>query len=417
MSNRKQKKKGKPLFANSRNAAAGTVRQLDPKVAAERDLDSFMYSYDGPKNFKTQAGVLEELKRQGFKVNVDWQKVKNIGATEKIFNDLQKKRNSLPFEIDGIVIKVNGIDYQKKLGRTAKTVRWAVAYKFQAQQVTTSVENIEVQVGRTGTLTPVAHLTPVRLAGSVVKRATLHNQDEIERLGVRIGDTVVIRKAGDVIPEVVEVLTGLRTGKEKEFKVPQKCPVCHSRITKEKEEEVAYRCINPSCPAQIERGLTHFASRGAMDIEGMGVAAVEQLVHKGLVRDFADIYSLKKEDLLKLELFKEKKAENLLEAINKSKQRPLSRLIYGLGIRHVGEKAAYVLAQRFRTLDNLKRAKLQDFDAVYEIGEVMAESIIKFFRNESTQKLWKKLEDAGLKMESYRVRYGEIYAVAKGKDI
>ena len=399
--NKERQKQEEVLFANPRNAAAGSLKLLDTNIAAERRLSFYAHSlgeYKG-KDVPTQWEFFRQLKEWGVRTNPHSRLCKDLDAVLDYCQDWQEKREKITYEIDGIVVKVNSLAQQKRLGFTLKSPRWAVAYKFPAKQVTTKLLNIAVQVGRTGVITPVAQLEPKECGGVTIKHSTLHNFDEIKRLGVKIGDRVVLERAGEVIPKIIKVVESVRTGKEKEFKVPQKCPVCHSRITKEKEEEVAYRCINPSCPAQIERGLTHFASRGAMDIEGMGVAAVEQLVHKGLVRDFADIYSLKKEDLLKLELFKEKKAENLLEAINKSKQRPLSRLIYGLGIRHVGEKAAYVLAQRFRTLDNLKRAKLQDFDAVYEIGEVMAESIIKFFRNESTQKLWKKLEDAGLNLE------------------
>ena len=399
--NKERQKQEEVLFANPRNAAAGSLKLLDTNIAAERRLSFYAHSlgeYKG-KDIPTQWEFFGKFKEWGVRTNPHSKLCKDLDAVLDYCQDWQEKREKITYEIDGIVVKVNSLAQQKRLGFTLKSPRWAVAYKFPAKQVTTKLLNIAVQVGRTGVITPVAQLEPKECGGVTIKHSTLHNFDEIKRLGVKIGDRVVLERAGEVIPKIIKVVESVRTGKEKEFKVPQKCPVCHSRITKEKEEEVAYRCINPSCPAQIERGLTHFASRGAMDIEGMGVAAVEQLVHKGLVRDFADIYSLKKEDLLKLELFKEKKAENLLEAINKSKQRPLSRLIYGLGIRHVGEKAAYVLAQRFRTLDNLKRAKLQDFDAVYEIGEVMAESIIKFFRNESTQKLWKKLEDAGLNLE------------------
>lgn len=399
--NKERQKQEEVLFANPRNAAAGSLKLLDTNIVAERRLSFYAHSlgeYKG-KDVPTQWEFFRQLKEWGVRTNPHSRLCKDLDAVLDYCQDWQEKREKITYEIDGIVVKVNSLAQQKRLGFTLKSPRWAVAYKFPAKQVTTKLLNIAVQVGRTGVITPVAQLEPKECGGVTIKHSTLHNFDEIKRLGVKIGDRVVLERAGEVIPKIIKVVESVRTGKEKEFKVPQKCPVCHSRITKEKEEEVAYRCINPSCPAQIERGLTHFASRGAMDIEGMGVAAVEQLVHKGLVRDFADIYSLKKEDLLKLELFKEKKAENLLEAINKSKQRPLSRLIYGLGIRHVGEKAAYVLAQRFRTLDNLKRAKLQDFDAVYEIGEVMAESIIKFFRNESTQKLWKKLEDAGLNLE------------------
>src|SRR3989344_999986 len=397
--NRKQKKKGKPLFANSRNAAAGTVRQLDPKVAAERDLDSFMYSYDGPKNFKAQAGVLEELKRQGFKVNVDWQKVKNIGATEKIFNDLQKKRDSLLFEIDGVVIKVNGIDYQKKLGRTAKTVRWAVAYKFQAQQVTTSVENIEVQVGRTGTLTPVAHLTPVRLAGSVVKRATLHNQDEIERLGVRIGDTVVLQKAGDVIPDIVEVLPKLRTGQEKKFRIPSHCPICGSKVIR-KPGEVAYYCANKNCYAQQQEGLAHFVSKKAFDIDGLGPKILEQLQQADLLKNVTDIFRLKEEDLRPLERFAEKSATNLINSIENSKVIELAKFIYALGIRQVGEETGVVLANHFSSMAELAKADLEKLQQVEDVGPKVAKSIREWFSHKKNLKIVNGLIKLGVKIKN-----------------
>lgn len=302
----------------------------------------------------------------------------------------------MPFDIDGIVIKVNSLSQQKKLGVTLKSPRWAVAYKFPAQQATTEVLDIKVNVGRTGVITPTAELRPVECAGVTIRHATLHNFDEIKRLKIRKGDRVLIERAGEVIPKVVKVVKSLgRTP----FQVPKHCPVCNGKVIKEKEEDVAYRCINPSCPAQLARGLIHFACRNAMDIEGMGEAVVEQLVEKHMVGDFADIYFLKKEDLLKLDLFKDKKAENLLAAIEKSKKQPLSRLIFGLGIRHVGEKAAYLLAQRFKTMDNFMGAQAQDFDAIYEVGTVMAGSIVEFFKQEDSRQLIRKLKNANLNLE------------------
>ncbi|MFH1442067.1 MAG: NAD-dependent DNA ligase LigA, partial [Candidatus Omnitrophota bacterium] len=310
----------------------------------------------------------------------------------------QEKREKLSYEIDGIVIKVNSFAQQKKLGFTLKSPRWAAAYKYPARQATTEVLEIKFQVGRTGVITPVSVLKPVVCGGVTIKHATLHNFDEIKRLGIREGDRVVIERAGEVIPKIVKVVESARSGKEKKFNIPQECPSCRGKIAKEKEE-VAYRCINPSCPVQLERGLMHFASRDAMDIEGMGEAVVEQLINEGMVKDFSDIYSLKKEDFLKLELFKDKKADNLLEAIGKSKSQPLSRLVYGLGIRHVGEKAAFVLAQKFKTMDNLLHAKKEDFEAVYEIGAVMAESIVEFFKLENSLKLINKLRKSGLNLK------------------
>jgi len=308
----------------------------------------------------------------------------------------QEKREKLSYDIDGVVIKVNSLSQQKILGFTLKSPRWAVAYKFPARQVTTRLKDIVVQVGRTGVLTPVAELEPVECGGVTISRATLHNFDEMKRLDVRIGDRVILERAGEVIPKIVKVVETVRTKRERSFKIPLRCPVCGEKIIKEKTEEVAYRCVNVCCPAQLERGLIHFASRAVMDIEGMGESVVEQLVKNNLVRDFFDIYFLKKEDLLKLELFADKKAENLLVAIEASKKRPLSRLLYALGIRHIGEKAAYLLAQKFKTLDNLIQAERSDFEAIYEIGEIMAESIVEFFRNPHSKKLIEKLKKAGL---------------------
>ncbi|MEK7072769.1 MAG: NAD-dependent DNA ligase LigA, partial [Patescibacteria group bacterium] len=397
--NKEQKKKGEPIFANPRNAAAGTVRQLDPKIASERDLDNFMYSYDGSKNFKTQEDVLKELKRLGFKVNSSWQKVSNIFATEKVFTNLFKKRDSLPYEIDGIVIKVNSIDYQKKLGRTAKCVRWAVAYKFQAEQVTTVVESIEVQVGRTGALTPVAHLKPVQLAGSVVKRATLHNQDEIDRLDVKIGDTVILQKAGDVIPDIIKVLPKLRTGKEKKFKIPEKCPICGSKV-KRKIDEVAYYCENKKCFAQQQEGLYHFVSKKAFDIDGLGPKILDQLQKADLIKNPADIFKLKEDDLSPLERFAEKSTENLIRSIEESKEISLAKFIYGLGIRHVGEETANVLADYFNSIDKLKNADIEDLQKVEDVGPRVAASIIDWFSDKKNIKIVDDLIKLGVRIKN-----------------
>jgi len=399
--NKERQNLGEVLFANPRNAAAGSLKLLDTSIVAKRRLNFFAHSLGAYKgvDIATQWEFLERLRQWGMRTNPHTQLCKNLDEVIDYCKIWQEKKEKLTYDIDGMVVKLNRLDQQKKLGFTLKSPRWAVAYKFPARQATTLLKNITVQVGRTGVITPVAKLEPVECGGVVISRATLHNFDEIRRLGVKIGDRVVLERAGEVIPKIVKAVESARKGKEKEFKIPKTCPVCGSKISKEKEEEVAYRCINPSCPAQIERGLMHFASREAMDIEGMGEAAVEQLVEQGLVKDFADIYFLKKEDLLKLELFKDKKSENLLQAIEKSKKQPLSRLVYGLGIRHVGEKAAYVLAQKFRTLGNLMNAKQEDFDAIYEVGEVLAESIVKFFKQSSTQRLVKKLKDAGLNLQ------------------
>jgi len=385
-------------FANPRNAASGSLKLLDTAIVAKRRLNFFAHSLGEYKgvDISSHAEFLERLKEWGMRVNPVTKICRSLTQVISYCRTWQEKRERLGYDIDGVVIKINSLTQQHRLGFTLKNPRWAVAYKFPARQATSTLESITVQVGRTGVITPVAELEPVECAGVTISRATLHNFDEIKRLGIKVGDRVVVERAGEVIPKIVKVITSVRTGREKEFKIPHTCPACGCEITKEKEEEVAYRCINPSCPAQLERGLIHFASRQAMDIEGMGLAVVRQLVGKGIVRDFADIYSLDKDALLKLELFKDRKAENLLAAIEKSKQRPLSRLVYGLGIKHVGEKAAYVLAQKFITMDNMMKAHLEDYDAIYEIGTVMAESIVKFLKQNSTQKLLEKFKDAEL---------------------
>ena len=396
--NKEKEKAGEVLFANPRNATSGSLKLLDAGLVTRRRLNFFAHSLGEYRGLEilTQWEFLNKLKHLGIRINPHSQLCKNLEHVINYCKIWQERREKLTYDIDGTVIKVNSLYQQKKLGFTLKSPRWAVAYKFPARQATTSVLNINLQVGRTGVITPVAELKPVECAGVIIRHATLHNFDEIRRLNVKKGDRVLIERAGEVIPKIVKVVES--KGRQI-FIIPKTCPVCQGKVIKEKEEDVAYRCINPSCPAQLERGLMHFASRLAMDIEGMGEAIVAQLVGKKLVKDFADIYSLKKEDLLKLELIKDKKAENLLEAIENSKKQPLSRLIYGLGIRHVGEKAAYLLAQKFGTLDNLMKARLEDFDAIYEVGSVMAESIVDFFRQESTKGLIKKLKEGGLNLK------------------
>lgn len=407
--NKERAKVGEVFFANPRNSAAGSLKLLDPKLVAERKLSCFIHSFailEGGEAMKNQWEFLQTAKKLGLRTNPNNKLCKDLDEIIEFCKIWQGKRDLLDYEIDGIVIKVNSFAQQKSLGFTMKSPRWACAYKFPAKQATTKLKDIRVQVGRTGVITPVAELEPVECGGVTIKHATLHNFDEIERLGVKIGDRVVLERAGEVIPKIVKVVETVRTGKEKAFKIPTKCPVCGSEITKEKEEEVAYRCINPSCPAQIERGLVHFASRSAMDIEGMGEATVEQLVRNKMVKDFADIYFLTKDDLLKLQFFADKKAENLLEAIKKSKHHPLSRLLYALGIRHAGEKAAFVLAQKFGALDKIMSSKKEDFDAIHEVGSVMAESVEDFFKQEGTKKLISKLKKAGVNMSEPRKKAG-----------
>ena len=393
--NKEREKNNEVLFANPRNATAGSLKLLDANIVARRSLNFLAHSLGDYRGLKLDSHwrFLEAIKQWGMPVNHNSRLCRHLEEVREFCLQWQDKKSKLPYDVDGVVVKVNSLNHQGVLGFTLKSPRWAVAYKFPAHQATTEVLKINLQVGRTGVITPVAELKSVECGGVTIKHATLHNFDEIERLGVKEQDRVLIERAGEVIPKIVKVVH--KRGK-KSFRIPRRCPVCSGRVMKEKEQGVAYYCINPSCPAQLERGLLHFASRSAMDIEGMGESVIAQLVNWGLIRDFADIYSLKKEQLLTLELFKEKKAENLLRAIQGSKRQPLSRLLYALGIRHAGEKATFLLAQKFKTLNNLIQAEVSDFAAIYEVGEVMAASIVEFFKNEHSKKLIKKLIDAGL---------------------
>ncbi len=397
--NQKREKRREVSFANPRNAASGSLKLLDAFQAAQRNLSCFIHSFgtrEGGKEFATHWDFLETAKSWGLRINSENRLCKNLEEVIDYCRRWQEKRKTLSYEVDGMVIKVNSLAQQRELGFTLKSPRWAVAYKFPAHQVTTKVLDIEVGVGRTGVLTPVAILEPVECGGVTISHATLHNFDEIKRLDVRIADRVILERAGEVIPKIIKVVVGTRTGKEGVFKIPAKCPACGSRITKEKAAAVAFRCINPSCPMQLEKGLIHFASRLAMDIVGLGEVVVQQLISRKLVKDFADIYFLKKEDWLKLELFADKKAGNLIAAIEKSKEQPLSRLLFALGIRHVGEKAAYCFAQRFSSLENMLKAQKEDFDNIPEIGSIMAESIHQFFKQGETKNLLSRLIKAGL---------------------
>ncbi|MCX5697588.1 MAG: NAD-dependent DNA ligase LigA [Candidatus Omnitrophica bacterium] len=400
--NKEKEAVGEPLFANPRNAASGSLKLLDAGIVAKRKLDFFAHSLGEYKgvDIDSQWEFLEKLKGWGMRVNPAARLCKSLDEAIDYCRSWQEKREKLSYEIDGMVIKVNSLAQQKRLGFTLKSPRWAVAYKFPARQATTEVLKITVNVGRTGVITPVAELRPVECSGVTISHATLHNFDEMRRLGIREGDRVLIERAGDVIPKVVKVVE--RRGK-RSFSIPKSCPVCLAKLVKEKEKDVAWRCVNPNCPAQLERGLLHFSSRTAMDIEGMGEVVVEQLVRLKMVKSIPDIYKLKEEDLLKLELFKEKKVDNLLSAIERSKARPLSRLIYALGIRHVGEKAAYVLAQRFGTMDNLAQAGLSDLDAIYEVGEVMARSIADYFSLPQTRKMIAELRQLGLNFKEEKI--------------
>lgn len=393
--NQERADSGEPLFANPRNAASGSLKLLDTAIMAKRKLSFFAHSlgeYKGA-DILTHWDFLERLKVWGMRVNPESRLFNHLDAVIDYCKDWQNRRDELDYDIDGMVIKVNSLAQQQRLGFTMKSPRWAVAYKFPARQATTEVLKINVFVGRTGVITPVAELKPVECAGVIIRNATLHNFDEIKRLRLKEGDIVLIQRAGDVIPKVVKVVED-RGGKE--FIIPKVCPACRRKIIKEKIEDVAWRCINPSCPASLERGLMHFVCRQAMDIQGLGEAAVKQLVCLGLVKNFADIYKLKEEDLLRLELFKEKKAANLLAAIKKSKHQSLSRLIYALGIRHVGEKAGYVLAARFKSLDKLAQCSREELDTIYEVGPVLSEAIVNYFSLTTTKELLAVLKKAGL---------------------
>jgi len=397
--NKEREQKGDPLFANPRNAAAGTVRQLDPAIAAERALDIFLYGIGDveEKEFRSHSEGLNELGKLGLKVNKERRLFTSMEEVIKFVEEWTEKRPNLPYEIDGMVIKVNSYDLQKKLGYTAKSPRWAIAYKFPAEEAVTVLESIEVHVGRTGVITPTAVLKPVVLAGTTVKRASLHNEDMIKEKGIMLGDHVMVKKAGDIIPEVVSVLPERRTGKEQPYVMPDHCPACGSRLVR-LEEEVALRCINPKCPAQIVEGIIHFVSRDAMNIEGLGEKVVKQLYDHGLIHSVADLYRLKKEDLLPLERMGEKSVQNLLEAIEQSKGNSLEKLLFGLGIRLVGAKAAKVLAQQYQTMDRLRVAKKEELLAIDEIGPKMAESIVTFFAKPEVKEMIQRLEDLGINM-------------------
>lgn len=374
--NKEQEEKGLAVFANTRNAAAGSLRQKNPQITAGRPLKFFVHSFGyADAELKTQAEFTQLCKEAGFNVVNDRLVTASIEEVLAFYKEFDAARHTLPYEVDGLVAKVNSFEQQRILGYTAKSPRWAMAFKYPAQQVKTTVNKIIFSVGRTGIITPVAELEPVAVSGVTVSNASLHNFDEIERLGVGEGDSVMIERAGEVIPQVVSVVEKRAA---RPVIPPTHCPSCGAKLYKE-EGEVAIRCINPACPAQIKGRLLHFTSRTAMDIDGFGDAVAEQLIDKNLVKEFAGIYDLKKEDLLTLELFKDKKADNLLAAIENSKTRPLRRLLYALGMRHVGEKTAQSIARRFKTLDNILQAKEEDFIKINDVGEVIGKSAAEFF--------------------------------------
>ncbi|WP_026691226.1 NAD-dependent DNA ligase LigA [Alteribacter aurantiacus] len=400
--NEAKEKKGEQLFANPRNAAAGSLRQLDPKIAAKRNLDIFVYSIGQlkGKELDSHFEALQYVDKLGFKTNREHKRCDSIEDVITYCESWLDKRADLPYEIDGIVIKVDDLNAQKELGFTAKSPRWAIAYKFPAEEVVTTLEDIELNVGRTGVVTPTAVLSPVAVAGTTVKRASLHNEDLIREKDLKLGDKVTIKKAGDIIPEVVNVLTEQRTGDERDFSMPTHCPECESELERI-EGEVALRCMNPKCPAQIREGLIHFVSRNAMNIDGLGERVIAQLFSHGLIQDVADLYRLKKEELLNLERMGEKSVENLLNAIEVTKENSVEKLLFGLGIRHVGAKAAKTLAQHFETMENLQQATQEELIAINEIGDKMADAIVTYFDKPEVTELLQELARLGVNM-SYK---------------
>ena len=407
--NREREEEGQPVFANPRNAAAGSLKQLDSTITAKRPLDIFCHGMgEGTgASFTTHEQFLHALKEWGLK---PVSHIRICHSLKEIFayhQEMEGRRDQLPYEIDGLVIKVNSLELQRRLGEIARSPRWAAAYKFKPRQATTRIIDIQAQVGRTGTLTPVASLEPVPVGGVTVKSASLHNMDEVERKDIRVGDTVVVERAGDVIPYVVQVVEEKRSGREKKFAMPERCPVCGSAVYRE-EGEVAYRCAGLSCPAKLKESLKFFGSRGAMDIEGLGEKLIDQLVDRGLVKDLADLYSLKKEKLAGLERMAEKSAQNLLDALGRSKEASLARFLNALGIRHVGEATAKLLTDHFGDLSNIKGASEEKLTEVREIGPEVAKSIARFFAQKENRKVIEKLLKAGIRLQTEPKRKGRL---------
>jgi len=419
--NKEREERGEALFANPRNSAAGSLRQLDPKIAASRQLDTFIYGIGElqEETVESHSEGLELLETLGFAINPELRVFDNIDDVIAFIASWTEKRPSLPYEIDGMVVKVDSYAQQQELGSTAKSPRWAIAYKFPAEEAVTVLEGIEVSVGRTGAVTPTALLKPVSLAGTTVKRASLHNEDIIREKGLLIGDHVVVKKAGDIIPEVIAVLPERRTGDEKPFAMPTHCPECGSGLVR-LEEEVALRCINPMCPALIREGMIHFVSRTAMNIDGLGEKVVAQLFNDGIIHSVADLYYLhqQREDLIGRERMGEKSVDNLLAAIEASKENSLERVLFGLGIRLVGAKAAKVIAEHFGTMDAITQASEEELTQIAEIGPKMAASLINYFRQPQAKAVIERLKAAGVNMEykGLRIEGGEDLPFA-GKTI
>ncbi len=398
--NKKRELSGEPLFANPRNAGSGSVRQLDPKITAERKLNIFCYALGQCRGLTvdTHFQFLGYLKKWGFRVNPYAKPCKDIDELIAHYNHINSIREEIPYEIDGTVIKVNRFDYQNMLGTVSRSPRWAIAYKFEAHEETTVIENIIIGVGRTGALTPVAVLKPVLISGVEVSRATLHNEDEIKRKDIMVGDTVVVRRAGDVIPEVVKVIKEKRTGKEQPFLMPEKCPVCGEQVVRPQDEAIR-RCVNINCPAQIKGSIEHFASKRAMDIDGLGTKLIEQLVDKNIIRDVSDLYYFTKETLLNLERMADKSAQNIVDAVNASKKRPFARFIYALGIRHVGEHISVLLAEHYKDIHTLMAAKEVELLNISEIGPQVSSSITTFFEDEKNRETINRILSAGVEIE------------------
>jgi DNA ligase (NAD+) len=395
--NKKREAVGDPLFANPRNAAAGSLRQLDPNITANRPLSIFFY---GPgeiagHTFETHWQFLNTLPRWGFRVNSLARRCRDIDEAIAYYDEISLRRESLPYEIDGVVIKVDKLDLQSRLGVISRNPRWALAYKFKPKQETTKVVDIIPQVGRTGAITPVAVLEPVRVGGIEISRATLHNQDEIDKKDVRIGDTVIVQRAGDVIPEVVKVVESRRVAGEKKYRIPGTCPVCGADVVR-LENEAVHRCLGLSCPAQLKGRIKHFASKRAMDIDGLGDKLVAQLVDKGLVKDVSDLYRLSKEDFVALDRMADKSARNILNAIEGSKKKPLAKFIYALGIRHVGEHLSEILASELKSLANFFRVTEGELLAIREVGPELAQSVVRFFGDQRNREIMGKLQEADL---------------------
>lgn len=407
--NDEREKNEEQPFANPRNAAAGSLRQLDPKLAAKRKLSVFLYSVNDFTDFNatTQSDALDELDRLGFKTNHERARVEDIEGVLEYIKKWTKQREQLSYDIDGIVIKVNDLDQQDEMGFTQKSPRWAIAYKFPAEEVVTELKDIELSIGRTGVVTPTAILEPIRVAGTTVSRASLHNEDLIKERDIRIGDSVIVKKAGDIIPEVVRSIIDRRPNDAKPYRMPTHCPSCGHELVRI-EGEVALRCINPKCQAQLVEGLIHFVSRQAMNIDGLGNKIIQQLYHHQLIKDVGDIFYLTKEDLLPLERMGTKKVENLLSAIEHAKQNSLEHLLFGLGIRHLGAKASQILAEKFETMDRLLKVTEEELVAIHDIGDKLAQSVVTYLDNEDIKALIEKLKDKNVNMTYKGVKSSEI---------